>query len=138
VITLAILEADASQIAGTPTSIRCDAPSTFDQDVLGYVIFVDGQVVAKIHLPQPTCRRLQRLDTTNTIDASDVLVLEHEATHVALNSQNECLVEATALANEWQLVRLLRLAAWRAKAILAGAAYVDAHMPSPYHAGCPA
>lgn len=137
-ITLAVVNSYASQFAGTPITISCDPASTFPAGWLGDVLFVGGQVVPVIHLPAPTCARLEHLDTGNTIVPADVLTLAHEATHIALDSTDECLVETTALANEWGLLRLFKLAAWRARAVLAGAAYVDAHLLPVYRACRPA
>lgn len=134
-LDLPTLQSIASQAAGTPVAISCDAPSTFDPGVLGYVIFIDGVVVPMIHLPRATCTRLEHADTGD-LAPSDFLTLTHEATHIATGSQNECDVERSALANAWQVVRLFRLAAWRARAILAGLRQADAHLMPEYHAGC--
>jgi hypothetical protein len=133
VIPLPVIEGYASQVAHTQTVISCDAPSTFDTGELGYVVWVDGIIVARIHLPTPTCQRLMHADT-GQLDPADFLTLEHEAQHIALYSQDECLVEQTALANVWPLVRLFRLAAWRTRTILGGLRAVDARMPAAYHA----
>lgn len=131
-IPLATINAYASQFAGTPVTISCEADATFPRGLAGYTVFVGGQVVPLVHLPSSTCARLEHIDTASTIVPADVLALAHEATHVALDSMDECLVETTALANDWQLVRLFKLAAWRARAILAGAVRVDAELPAVY------
>jgi hypothetical protein len=136
VLPLPTLEAYASQMAGTPISISCDAPSSFAPGVGGFVNFVDGAPQPVIHLPAPTCDRIEHAGRSNSIIPSDFLTITHEVEHIATRSQNECDVERLALANTWQFVRLLKLAAWRAQAIVAGLRYVDAHLQPQYHAGC--
>lgn len=141
-IPLTTLESYASQVARTSVTISCDAPAAFATDdpnvvTQGYTVSVDGVFLGEIHLPRDRCQRLQHLDAAQTIDPLDVLTLMHEATHIALSSTDECRVEAVARANEWQLVRLFRLAAWRAKAILWGAKIVETDMLAEYH-GCTA
>jgi hypothetical protein len=153
VIDLQTLESYASQIARTSVTISCDAPSTFatststevvngvpravTSKVQGYTVSVNSVFLGVIHLPKPTCTRLLHTDDGNVIDPADMLVLTHESLHIGLASADECLVEAAAMQNEWSLLRLFRVAAWRARAILAGAAAVDAQMPAAYH-GCSA
>jgi hypothetical protein len=149
VIDLQTLESYVSRVARTSVTISCDAPSTFatststvvvdgvpgtvTSKVLGYTVSVDGAFLGVIHLPKPTCTRLQHADDGNLIDPADMLVLTHESLHIGLASTDECVVEAAAMKNEWSLLKLFRLAAWRARAILAGAAAVDAQMPAAYH-----
>jgi hypothetical protein len=88
-----------------------------------------------IHLPVDTCSRLERADRSNSIIPADWLTVAHEIEHIAEASQDECQVETTALVNEWALVRMFKLAAWRAQAIIAGARYVDAHL-LPIYRSC--
>jgi hypothetical protein len=47
-----------------------------------------------------------------------MLALQHEATHIALNSGDESLVECTAILNRSPLVRLFKLAARIARKIM--------------------
>ena len=152
-IDLPTLESYASRLARTSVTISCDAPSTFatststevvngvprvvTSTVQGYTVSVDGVFLGVIHLPKPTCTRLMHADDGNLVDPADMLVLAHESLHIGLASADECVVEATAMKNEWSLLKLFRLAAWRARAILAGASAVDAQMPAAYH-GCSA
>lgn len=132
-IPLPTLEGIASQYSGTPTSISCESPVTFAPDLLGFVRFVDGQVVATIHLPASTCSSLEHIDKGD-ITPLDVLTLVHEATHISLDSTDECVVETTALANAWQVVRQLKLPAWRTRAILAGLPSADQELQPAYSA----
>lgn len=131
-VPLAALEGIASQYSGTPTSISCDAPATLPLDSLGYVHFVDGKVVAVIHLPRATCASLEHLDDGAFVVPLDVLTLTHEATHIQLNSPNECVVERTALANAWQFVRRFGLSARRARWIMDGLPNADAQIAAPH------
>lgn len=155
-ITLATLTSFASQLVGTPTVLSCDAPATFEKNELGYVEFVNGQPVYTIHLPAPTCARLEHLNdptkqppknisygvtlidgkVADPADAQDVLVFEHEAMHLALRSTDESCVEKAALANVWQAVRLFRLPGWKATQILRGMRWADGRMTAAYHLGC--
>ncbi len=125
----------ASEVAGRPVAVNCDDPSTFDKNVLGIVLFVNGSVVATIHLPTGVCRRLATLATSDSIDSMDVLAFSHEIQHVALDSTDECIVEKTAVANAWQVVRRMKLAAWRAKVVMSGLADADAAL-TPNYRGC--
>lgn len=62
-----------------------------------------------------------------------LLTALHEAEHVALNSEDECLVEKTAMAKLPTLLRQFFPAQWRP--MLASARAFDGHMPAEYH-GC--
>jgi hypothetical protein len=136
VIPLATIESYASQRAGVAITISCDPRSSFAVGVEGTVYFdEDGRPIPVIHLPVDTCSRLEHSDRAQTIIPADWLTLEHEATHIRLASTDECLVETTALANTWQLLRLFRLAAWRAQAIVAGLRYADAQL-LPIYRSC--
>ncbi len=144
-IPLPVIEGYASQFAGTPITISCPAQATFtsiapasDGTVLGFVpLTTDGQMLHVIVLPRARCNRLEHLDHGNVIDPSDMAVLAHEATHIALNDFNECRVEVSAMANEWSLLKLFKVAAWRARIVLAGAKAFDAGLLPAYH-GCSA
>lgn len=155
-ITPATLTSFASQLVGTPTVLSCDAPATFEKNELGYVEFVNGQPIYTIHLPTPTCARLEHLNdptkplprnisygvtlidgkVADPVDAQDVLVFEHEAMHLALRSTDEACVERTAMANVWQAVRLFRLPGWKATQILRGVRWADSQMLPLYRLPC--
>lgn len=143
-IPLATIEGYASQFAGTPITISCPTQASFaasapvsDGIVQGFVpLTASGQMLHVIVLPRDRCNRLENLDHGNVIDPSDMAVLAHEATHIAGNDFNECRVEASAMANEWSLLRLFKVAAWRAKTVLAGAKRFDADLLSAYREGC--
>ena len=153
-ITMATLTNYASEVSGTPVTISCDDPKTFEHGTLAFVVFIDGQVVKTIHLPKPTCNSLMHLDDRFTpskistaldmvdgkvidlVGGEEVLALEHEAMHIALNSQDESCVEATAIANIWQTVKLFKLPSWKANQVMRGAQYVHQHTPLSYQGGC--
>jgi hypothetical protein len=142
-IDLPTLNAYASQIAGRPVSIHCDTPAVYAYQfkgdtagVAGFTVSVSGVFQGVIHLPKATCGRLQRIaQGADTIDPLDVLTLMHEATHIALASTDECVVEASAYANVWQLIRQFRLPTWRIRSLFYGMAYADTHLAPNYH--CP-
>lgn len=152
-IPLATVAHYASQVAGVPVSIRCLPWSAFPHGELGYVKAAGGRILPIIYLPKATCRDLEHAneeprgviyvtEVWRGVEADqnlggDMLVAEHEALHIALQSQDECAVERSALANVWQFVRRFHLAAWKSRELLAGAHLADEAMPRiPYHEGC--
>lgn len=72
-------------------------------------------------------------NTMGPVVAVALLTALHEAEHVALNSEDECLVEKTALAKLPTLLRQFFPAQWRA--MLASARAFDGQLPAEYH-GC--
>lgn len=119
-IPLPVIAGYASVIAGQPVTIVCDTPS----DKSGEVHFDDES----IHLTPGECSTLEAVGQSariNTLTGFAMLVLQHEAEHLALNSADEGLVECTAVENRFQLVRLFKLPARVAKQIMAWE--LDAH-----------
>lgn len=128
-VPMSTLESYASQIAGSPTTIACDS----DDARGGYVRF-DGV----IHLQPWICTALANPTTSQQDVAFAMLALQHEATHILLNSSDEGLVECTAFLNRWQLVRLFKLPAWQARWLMAGEvlAHRDGWRPPAYRSVC--
>lgn len=131
-ITLQAVGTIASQVAGSPVQIACDA----DPDVwAGYVMF-NGW----IHLAPGVCYRLTHPRGGADELGEAALVLEHEATHIALDTADEGDVECSASENVWQVVRRLRAAAGLSEGytseVLASAAVLHSEMPAAYRAVC--
>ena len=127
-ITISTVEGYASQIAGSPVTIACDSPDTEG----GHVQF-DGV----IHLDPWVCTALTKLNDTSTV-AYSMLALQHEATHILLNSADEGLVECTAITNRYQLVHLFKLPYRMAIQVMADelAIHESIIMPGAYRAVC--
>lgn len=131
-ITLAQLELAAQAVTYQPTAIVCQTPWPMPGDA-GYTLSTNGVFKAVIYLPTATCRRLEHDDTSSGIVSFDVLALTHEAEHIHLQSSDECLVEAAAVANVWPVLHAMRLDAWRDAAILGAIPLDDAQLPVAYH-----
>lgn len=128
-IPMTTIEAYASQIAGQPTTVACDADSSLEG---GFVQF-DGV----IHLDSWVCSALAAPSDPSRNVAYAMLALQHEATHISLDSDDEGLVECTAIQNRWQLVRLFRLPAKLATKIMADEMAIHlAIMPPEYRTSC--
>lgn len=126
-IPLSTIQDDASQIAGQRVEIVCDSPATEG----GHVLF-DGW----IHLTPTVCYRLQHPASNAAGFGQAALLLEHESTHIDLDTGNEALVECTAISNVWQTIRLFHLpAAYVARALAAALAFHHS-MPAPYQDAC--
>ena len=127
-ITMTTLAGYASQIAGSPTTIACDSATSEG----GHVQF-DGV----IHLDPWICKALANpLDRSQNV-AYAMLALQHEATHVALNSGDEGAVECSAILNRYQLVRLFKLPAKVAGQIMNDEVTIhQTIMPPAYRTHC--
>lgn len=136
-ITIQHIDAIASQFTGKATTVQClpDSSPDWQDGTAGYVLLANGQTVPIVYLPKSTCNRLEHLDTGNEIIVDDMLVFTHELYHVE-GWQNECDTEKLALQNEWQVLKLFKLAKWRAQAILGGAKFADQNFDPEYHVGC--
>lgn len=160
-IPLATIEGFASKLAGVPVTISCEndaeihAAGADDDD--GYTLYsqdwTTGVMVPVfapvIHLRVVLCDLLAHLSTPVLRDppafwtfhgarylpqdGDALLTLIHETQHIALDSADECLVEQTALANAWQLVRLFKLPAFEVPWLLTGMAEADAELGAAYH-----
>ena len=132
-IPLAQLELAAQAITQTPTTIVCQSPWPYPRDAAYTIQRPDGSYAAVIYLPRATCARLEHDDTSASIATGDILAVTHEAEHIHLQSPDECLVEAAAVANVWPVLHALGLSAWRDTAILAAIPIDDAELPAAYH-----
>lgn len=134
----------ASDLAGEPVSINCTTklePGVWGQT---YSTTEDDGVtldfLAEIDLRLDLCGALRHATTFEWIDtttAEAMLSLTHEAMHIRLRSGCESLVEATALANRWQLVKRFKLGALEARFVMDQEVHVDQTMLTPiYHQPC--
>jgi hypothetical protein len=155
--TLATLDRYASALAGESVTVDCRSQWVRGGDVLGYVEFdaATGRFIPTIHLPARACKRLETLGVrvvTRSSEAEEsisaggpimdypdgeaVLALEHEALHILTNSRDESYVECLAYRNRWSVVRLFKLAAWKARTILWGMKATHLETPSSYRRDC--
>lgn len=141
-IVPAPIVAAASAIAGVPIQVVCRPSREMLDHDLGFVYIRHGIPDHTIVLDAGVCRRLAH--PRATFDALDMLVVAHEASHIALASTDECVVQQSALKNLWQVVRRFRLPAWLARWELANASIASAtRLPASYNldpstGACPA
>lgn len=153
-ITLATLDQYASQVAGTPVVIECDAPAQMVPGDAGFVLRgADGSILNIIHISTDECAKAESVDRprarnlpryflddadqrADLISGPPLEVILHEAMHISLQSLNEGLVECTAFQNSWALVRLFKLPAWVANTVLAGIAWRHEQLTGIYRTVC--
>ena len=124
------IPAIASAVAGVQVKVFCRPAQLMDGDT-GHVYLRGGVPDHVIYLDKGVCERLAT--PFAGFAALDMLVIAHEAEHIALASPNECLVERTALANVWQVIRRFRLPAARARWALTHAKDADHSLGAVYH-----
>lgn len=131
------LDTVATQFTGTPTQVVCssDRSHNWDGGVAGFVLMVNGVPQHIVRLPNSECVRLEKSQTDNAIDPSDMLIFTHELLHTE-GYINECDTELLATRNEWSLLKLFKLPKWRAKVYLDGIKEADSEMFAQYHTGC--
>lgn len=126
----------ASQVAKQPVTIVCSR--SLGPDIQGQVWFdSDGTPQPVIYLRYGLCNALTHADQSGSVSSDTALAMltaTHEAEHIALASTDEARVEATALANRWQLVRLFRLPSWIARWVMDTEVVEDSLLPANYHA----
>lgn len=165
-IPLVTIESYASQVAGTPVTISCDADASFldaaqiqaqgyDGPLSGYVLRgADGRFIPVIHLRRSLCVAVEHVDhkrarhpiafaslkTGQRIDSARgayaLEAMEHEAMHIRLESGDEGLVECTAWRNRWPLVELLHLKPWVARIVMNTMTDRHDQLPAPYRTIC--
>lgn len=136
-ISLATIDQYASQVAGTPVAIVCSTKMTPGD--YGAVYFsADGSPQPTIYLRKSMCNDLRHADRDRRITSDTslaMLALTHECEHIALRSQDETLVERTAIRNRWQMVKLFKLPSSIARYLMGGMVDQDAALPAVYHEG---
>lgn len=126
-ITISTLAGYASQVAGSPVTIACDSPDSEG----GHVQF-DGV----IHLDPWVCTALTAMDGSSNV-AYAMLALQHEATHLLLNSADESQVECETISHRDRLVRLFQLPMRTAIRIMADELVIhETIMPAAYRTVC--
>ena len=143
-IAPAPITAAASSIAGVPIQVDCRPSHLMIGRDLGFVYIRYGIPDHTIVLDAGICRRLAHPLVSQGFDALDMVIVAHEATHIALATTDECVVEQSALKNVWQVVRRFKLPAWLARWELANASIASAkRLPAQYQidsttGACPA
>lgn len=143
------ITATASALAGEPVQIVCESPSVLAYDGL---TFSDSNV---IELQESLCLALENIDKPKnryptayvTLDGhmallttgDAVLTLTHEAMHHRLQSNDEALVNCTAMENRWSAIDLLGIRGWVASAVAYGVRWNYQHSTNEYkEPTCPA
>lgn len=137
-IAIQTVAAFASQVAGVPVTLSCEADASFPTStgagiagasfpLDGFVLRgIDGNIVRVLHVRQSLCDAAIATTKPHAEISSDsgraLAVIDHEATHVRLNSLDEAAVECAASQNAWQLVRLFKYPARVAQLLLASMA----------------
>lgn len=157
--TLAQVEALASAVAGRPVTVSCDADGFPTPQTEGYVTFTNGATDSVIHLRRGLCGPLESLgartvgywreqyptvmDTNaagQVIDEQDGIalsVLNHEATHIATQSEDEGAVECRSFSTVGALVSAYQLPAYLATRVLRGVAWFHGtQLPAAYRTAC--
>jgi hypothetical protein len=138
-LPLSTIEAYVSNAIGVPVTISCEPDASFELGVDGYVLQGgDGSILPVIHIRQSECAAAQSTDrkraknptqwtelsTTGQRDdeisgfALDVIL--HEASHIALQSTDEGVVECVSWRNRWALVNQFGLLPKVASMVAAG------------------
>lgn len=131
------LDALATQLAGKPVTVSCFAPDDVYQgyvNAVSYNLGITWEFDTVIHLDGEQCGALQNILTPgpttlrwlhtrqgNYRTGNALLTLTHEATHIALASVDEALVECTAYHNVYNAARLLPLS-WKDRNAVAASA----------------
>jgi hypothetical protein len=142
VISVQVLEAAASKIAGQPTIILCEKmPPTHIKGTIieGYVDFNKdtGEPIPVIHMSKNNCTLLSRLDDNPSYNEGRALgYLNHEATHIRTKSSNEPYVECTQWRNSWPMVKLFKFPPKVNRVLLAGMKLGHYETPSNYRTIC--
>lgn len=132
----ATLDELATMIAGTPVTVSCDLPE--NGDAAGEVVFVNGSPEHVIHLIAWECASLARAGDRRYVRSFEggldlgesIENLTHEATHIALASTDEGLVECTAYRNTWHSLHLLPLTSRAVRQIWWAAGYRHYSFPT--------
>jgi hypothetical protein len=152
-IPLATIATYASQIAGTPVTISCEADATFNPSWDGYALSgADGSILHVIHVRQSICGEAENVDRHQDpreaayllfaghradLDAGEALeTIEHEALHIRLHSTDEGVVDCSAYQNRWAFVRLFKLPERVAKMVMNGMAWMHEQRTGAYRTVC--
>lgn len=145
----------ASRIAGRPVIVHCYPDGGVDDLREGYtpaltdpvtgvvtlepVIFLNGDLCGSLWTAMNWRGQrdwLRNWWTTSQAVGAALLVLEHEAMHVRLQSLDEGLVECTAFQNVWPMLVSLRLPRWFRVSTWDGIEAAHANTAEQYRAVC--
>lgn len=155
-IPLATIENYISQAVNVPgIVISCDSSQGFLGGAVGFTTYgPDGQILKVIHITQSECVQAENVDhprlrvdpsalslvsggRIDKANGANVLgVIEHEAMHIALQSNDESLVECTAYQNRWAFVKLFGFPSWVSQIVMNTMTWRHQNLPDAYRADC--